>query len=83
MAYSFVRTASRVAAAIIVCPAIRIALGLVSGIFLYIDGSIMAEKLTALGYAVILQGVVCVLVAIASIFVKTRGGNCRLAQLSF
>ena len=31
----------------------------------------MAEKLTTLGYAFMLEGVLCLLVAIASIFVKT------------
>jgi hypothetical protein len=55
----------------LVCPVVRISLGLGSAIFLYLNGSVMAEKLTAIGYALIMQGVLCLLVALASIFVKT------------
>jgi hypothetical protein len=71
MAYSVPRIAWRLATYILVCPVVRISLGLGSAIFLYLNGSVMAEKLTAIGYAFIIQGVLCLLVALASVFVKT------------
>jgi hypothetical protein len=50
MAYSVPRIAWRLATYILVCPVVRISLGLGSAIFLYFNGSVMAEKLTAIGY---------------------------------
>lgn len=71
MAYSVPRIACRLASAILLFPPVRISLGLAFAALLYIGGSQMAEKLTAIGYAFIVQGVLCLVSALASIVVRT------------
>jgi hypothetical protein len=71
MAYSVPRIAWRLAKAILLSPLVRIPLGLAFAVLLYVGGSLMAEKLTSIGYAFIVQGLLCLVISLGSIVVKT------------